>query len=273
MLLQVTLTPSEGKRLIGRAISKMNIVQSALKDGTIIVATSTTNAYVIEELLDKKIKDKGLFTAGVVTAKGCCITDPKHRYNHHVIKKGKISYMKTSELPKVLVDMGPKDVFIKGANAIDPFGAAAILLGSKSGGTIGTAWGYITAKGIKTVIAAGLEKLVPCSLADVVVKTGIKTVDKSLGMAVGIMVVQGEVVTEIEAFQMLTGVKAIPIGGGGIDGGEGSKIFVLEGEKQHIKRAYTVICDVKGEIPLKTTTMRCEICDAKCNYKENSNNL
>ena len=72
MLLQVTLTPSEGKRLIGRAISKMRVVQSALKEGTIIVATSTTNAYVIEELLGKKIKEKGLFTAGVDADKLRC---------------------------------------------------------------------------------------------------------------------------------------------------------------------------------------------------------
>ena len=58
--------------------------QNALKNGTIIIATSTTTAYVSEELLDKKIEDKGMFTAGVVTAKGCCLTDPKERHGHQV---------------------------------------------------------------------------------------------------------------------------------------------------------------------------------------------
>ena len=268
--MQTTLTPSEGKRLIGRAIARMNIVQNALKEGTIIVATSTTNAYVIEELLGKRIEDKGMFTAGVVTAKGCCVTDSKGRYGHHVIEKGEVTEMKTPDLPKVLAKMGPEDVFIKGANAIDPFGAAAILLGGAGGGTIGTAWGYVTANGINAIIAAGLEKLVPISLADVVSKTGIRTVDRSLGMAVGLMVVQADVITELEAFNQLTGVEAIPIGGGGIDGGEGSKIFVLEGDEPSIKAAYDLVCDIKGEPPLKTRTRRCDLCDAKCDYKKPS---
>jgi len=266
--LQFTLTPSEGKRLIGRAVARMDIVQNALKNGTIVIATSTTNAYVVEELLGRRIEEKGMFTAGVVTAKGCCVTDPKGRYDHHVIVRGEVKEMKTPDLPKVLEKMGPEDVFIKGANAIDPFGAAAILLGGAGGGTIGAAWGYITANGIKTIIAAGLEKLVPISLADIVSKTGIRTVDRSLGMAVGMMVVQGEVITELEAFSMLTGVEAIPIGGGGIDGGEGSKIFVLEGKEASIKAAYDLVCDIKGEPPLKTRTLRCDLCGAKCDYKE-----
>lgn len=247
----------------------MDIVQNALKEGIIIIATSTTNAFVVEELLGKKIEEKGMFTAGVVTAKGCCVTDPKGRYSHHIIEKGEVTEMKTPELPKVLAGMGPGDVFIKGANAIDPFGAAAILLGGAGGGTIGTAWGYITANGIKTIIAAGLEKLVPWPLTEVVSKTGIKTVDRSLGMAVGLMVVQGEVITELEAFNMLTGVEAIPMGGGGIDGGEGSKIFVLEGDEPSIKAAYDLVCDIKGEPPLKTRTRRCDLCGANCDYKEN----
>lgn len=270
MFLQVTLTPSEGKRLIGRAIAQLEIVQNALEKGTIIVATSTTNAYVLEELLGKKIEDKGMFTAGVVTARGCCVTDPEGRYGHHVIQKGVVTEMKTPDLPKVLAKMGSEDVFIKGANAIDPFGAAAILLGGSGGGTIGAAWGYVTANGINAIIAVGLEKLVPTSLADVVSKTGIKTVDRSLGMAVGLMVVQGNVITELEAFNLLTGVEAIPMGSGGIDGGEGSKIFVLEGDEPSIKAAYDLVCGIKGEPPLKTRTKRCDLCDARCDYKKSS---
>jgi len=269
LFLQVTLTPSEGKRLIGRAIARMEVVQNAYKNGIVVVATSTTNGYVVEELLGREIEDKGMFTAGVVTARGCCITDPKGRYGHHVIEKGKVTQMKTPELPKVLARMGPADVFVKGANAIDPTGAAAILRGGAGGGTIGASWGYIAANGIKTIIAAGLEKLVPWPLTEIVSKTGIKKVDRSLGMAVGIMVVQGEVVTEMEALNKLTGVDVYPIGSGGIDGGEGSKIFVLEGDKQSIQKAYDLICDVKGEPPLKTRTQRCDLCDAKCDYKEN----
>jgi hypothetical protein len=246
----------------------MDVVQHALKRGTIVIATSTTNAYLLEELLGEPIEQKGMFTAGVVTAKGCCVTDPKERYSHFVLEKGKVTEMKTTELPNVLAEMGPEDLFIKGANAIDPFGAAAIFLGGTGGGTIGNVWGYITANGIKTLFAVGLEKLVPISLADVVSKTGIKSVDRSLGMSVGLMVVQGEVVTELEAFRQLAGVETIPIGGGGINGGEGSKIFVLEGEEANIKIAYELICEIKGEPALKTNTKICGLCNAKCDYRD-----
>ncbi|MBS7620026.1 hypothetical protein KEJ21_05210 [Candidatus Bathyarchaeota archaeon] len=246
----------------------MEIVQNALKNGIIIIATSTTTSYVVEELLGKKIENKGMFTAGVVTAKGCCTTDPKGRYLHHVIEKGKVTEMQTNELPKILPRMGPTDIFIKGANAIDPLGQAAIYLGGAGGGTIGTAWGYITSLGIKTIIAVGLEKLVPFDLSDIAPRMGVKTVDKSLGMAVGMMIVKGEIVTEVEAINMLTGATAMPMGGGGIDGGEGSKAFLLEGDEDEIKAAYELICNIKSEPPLKTKTVLCGLCDAKCDYKE-----
>ena len=246
----------------------MEVVQNALKDGIIVIATSTTTAFVVEELLKKKIENKGMFTAGVVTSKGCCLTDPKSRYMHHIVEKGKVTEMLTPDLPKVMAKMGPNDVFIKGANAIDPLGMAAIWLGGAGGGTIGTVWGYITSLGVKTIIAAGLEKLIPFSLADMVPKMGIKTVDRSLGMAVGMMVVEGEVVTEVEALNMLTGATAMPMGGGGIDGAEGSKAFLLEGVDDAIKAAYDLVCGIKGEPPLKTKTQHCKLCDAKCDYKE-----
>jgi len=267
LYLQVTLTPAEGKRLIGRAIAHMDVVQNAMKEGTIVVATSTTTAFVVEELLGKKIENKGMFTAGVITARGCCLTDPKGRYDHHVIEKGKVTEMKTQDLPKVLAKMGPSDVFIKGANALDPFGQAGILLGGAGGGTIGASWGYITANGITAIIAVGLEKLVPTSLVDSAAKTGIMKVEKSLGMAVGMMVVGGNIITEIEAFTMLTGVDAIAIGGGGVDGGEGSKIFVLEGDEDGIKAAHELVCSIKGEPVIETKVQNCEKCSAKCDYK------
>jgi hypothetical protein len=266
MLLQVSVTPSEGKRLIGMSVAQMDVVQHAFREGVIVVATSTTTGYVLEELLEKEIPDKGLFTAGVVTGRGCCLTDPGKRYRHRVIQRGEVSEMGTSDLPEVLAEMGPDDVFVKGANAIDPFGQAGILLGGVGGGTIGRSWGYITANGITTIIAAGLEKLVPVSLSDAATKTGIESVDRSLGMAVGMMVVTGNIITEMEALKMLTGVDAIPIGSGGVDGGEGSKTFVLEGPEENVQAAYDLVCSIKGEPALTTVVQSCDRCDAKCEY-------
>jgi hypothetical protein len=253
LLLQVTLTPSEGKRLIGKAVAALEPVQTALRNGTIIITIGTTNAYVFEELMGKKIENKGLFAAGVVTAKGCGLTVPEKRYKHQVIVKGKVTEMETSELPKVLSGMGPSDVFIKGANAIDPYGSAAVMLSGGAGGTMGACWGYISANGVQFVIPVGLEKLVPCSLIEAAQRTGNKRVDKALGLGVGLMVVSGEVITEIEAFSLLTGVEAIPIGGGGIDGGEGSRTFIIQGDEASIELCEATVKAIKGEPPLKTT--------------------
>jgi hypothetical protein len=258
MLAQLTLTPSEGKRLIAKAISCLEQVQQAYKDGIVIIATSTTTAFVAEELMCKELKNKGMFTAGVVTKDGCQITKADGRYSHFVFEKGKLHECKTPELKQFLARMGPSDIFIKGANAIDPFGAAGILLAGTGGGTIGTAWGYLTSNGIPLIIAAGLEKLVPISLADAAIRTGKKAIDKAMGWKCGMMVVQGQVVTEMEAFRLLFGVDVIPIGGGGINGGEGCKIFLIEGQKENIEAAYELAKELKGEPHLS-----CEVIEKK----------
>ncbi|HUV55246.1 MAG TPA: hypothetical protein VMW03_08590, partial [Candidatus Krumholzibacteriaceae bacterium] len=87
MKAQVTLTPAEGKRLIAKAISCMDSVQKAYQEGILIIATSTTTAYVAEELMGKEI-NKGMFTAGVVTKEGASITKADGRYKHYVFEKG-----------------------------------------------------------------------------------------------------------------------------------------------------------------------------------------
>jgi hypothetical protein len=253
-LAQVTLTPAEGKRLIGKGIAAMEPVQSALRQGTLIIATSTTTGYVVEELLGQEI-DKAHFTAGVVTADGCHITGGENRYDHYVLRKGELTTMKTPELPPILERMGPDDVFIKGANAIDCSGAAGILLAGINGGTIGTAWGYLTANGVKTIIAAGLEKLVPTNLADVARRTGRNKVDKSMGWACGMMVVHADIVTEVEAFQLLFEIEAIPIAGGGISGGEGARVFLLEGDTEQTEAAFDLVMQIKGEPRLECKTV------------------
>lgn len=254
MLAQVTLTPAEGKRLIGKGIAAMEQVQHALRAGTLIIATSTTTGYVAEELLGREI-DKAHFTAGVVTADGCDITDGGGRYEHYVLQKGQLTTMETPKLVPILAKMGPDDVFIKGANAIDPFGAAGILLAGIGGGTIGTAWGHLTSNGVKTIIAAGLEKLVPTSLVDVARRMGRNKVDRSMGWACGMMAVHADIITEVEAFRLLFDVEAIPVAGGGINGGEGARVLLLEGGTENTEAAYDLVTKIKGEPRLECRTI------------------
>ena len=252
MKAQLTLTPAEGKRLIGKAVACMENVQYAYKNGILIIATSTTTAYVVEELMCKELPNKGMFTAGVVTKEGAGITVADGRYNHYVFVEGELKECTTPQLVPYLAKMGPDDVFIKGANAVDPFGAAGILLHGSGGGTIGTAWGFITRNGIQCIIPAGMEKLVPVSLADAATRMGANVIDKAMGWPSGMMVIQGQVITEMEAFKLLFDVDAIPVAGGGIDGGEGCKVYLLEGETEAITNAFEVVEALKGEPSLTT---------------------
>jgi len=252
MKAQVVLTPAEGKRLIAKAISCMESVQKAYQEGILILATSTSTAYVAEELMQKEIPNKGMFTAGVVTATGLNITKSEGRYSHHVFEKGKLKECNTAELVPYLTRMGPSDVFVKGANAIDSFGAAGILLAGAGGGTIGAAWGYIVSKGIQLIIPASLEKLVPGPLDNLQTMIGTDVVDSCMGWKCGMIVVHGQVITEMEAMRLLFDVDAVPIAAGGIDGAEGCKVFLLEGPKDNVEMAMEVLGKVKGEPQLKT---------------------
>ena len=108
MRLQVSLTPAEGKRIIGMSVAAMDTVQHTLEEGTIVIATSTTTAHILEELLGVEIEDKCMFTTGVITARSCCITDPKGRYEHQVIRRRKVKEMTTKELPKVSRRWAPR---------------------------------------------------------------------------------------------------------------------------------------------------------------------
>lgn len=252
MKAQVVLTPAEGKRLIAKAISCMEPVQSAYQEGVLIISTSTTSAYVAEELMGKEIPDKGMFTAGVVTATGLNITKSEGRHSHYVFEKGQLKECSTAELVPLLSRMGPNDVFIKGANAIDSFGAAGILLAGAGGGTIGAAWGHIVRNGIQLIIPVGLEKLVPGPLDNLQGVMGTEVIDACMGWKCGMMVVHGQVITEMEAMKLLFDVDAMPIAAGGIDGAEGCRVFLLEGPKDNVELAMEVLGKVKGEPQLKT---------------------
>jgi len=82
----VTLTPSEGKRLIAKAIATMEPVQAALKKGTIVICLGTTNAFVLEEVAGVRVGDKGRFSVGAITGGMACVSKSKGRMREQVMK-------------------------------------------------------------------------------------------------------------------------------------------------------------------------------------------
>lgn len=241
--IQLTFTPSESKRLIAKAIAQLDEVKEAYENNTILIALGTTTGVVAEELLGENINRES-FAAGIILKKGTCVVPSEDRSGNIIIKKGEVVDVDTSE---VIEDFSSSDMIIKGANAIDSEGTAGILLGSETGGTLTKVVAPAVARGAKIIIPVGLEKLIPGKIGDLRNFTGIDKVESSVGVPVGIGSMHGKIITEIEALEELANVKAIPIAKGGVSGGEGSTVIVVDGPEGEIDKIKKIADGVKGE--------------------------
>lgn len=240
------LTPSESKRLIGRAVAALPEVRRAREKGWLVIARGTTNAYVAEELLEIKVH-KFRYGAGVIWQGKLGPIPRGEAMAPFVLHDGQIVDMTTEE---AVPNFGPEDVFIKGANAVDHEGNAGILLANDRGGTIGAAIGCIAARGSHLIVPVGLEKMIP-SVVKAARHCGSMRYKYALGTPPGFMpLVAATVVTEIQALALLTGVRAIHVGSGGIVGSEGSVTLVVEGTDEQVQRAWDLVQAIKGEPPI-----------------------
>ncbi|HIU77174.1 MAG TPA: hypothetical protein IAC62_14895 [Candidatus Pelethocola excrementipullorum] len=246
MRIQITLTPSESKRLIAWGVKALPSVQNAFRNHRIILAGGTTNAFLLEELLGEKMEKKSTYTLGLIKDGKTGTSVEEGRVHPVVITKGKPED-KAVHWKSFLPDLEVGDVFIKGGNAVDHTGLAAVLAGNNMGGTIGAAWGPIMQRGIKFIIPIGLEKLVP-DVRDAVEFLAGHPVDEAIGDKVGLMPVPGaKVITEIGALETLYHVKAKCIAAGGIGGSEGAVVLAVDGEEDEVRNVLVDIISLKGE--------------------------
>ncbi len=242
----LVLNPPESKRLIARAVVQLPQVKKAFKEGWVIVANGTTTAYIAEELLGKPV-DKFTYAAGYIGHGKLSTTPAEIRQAPFIFHKGELV---DTEAKVAIRSFGADDVFIKGANAIDPQGHVGILMANDLGGTIGMALGTLMARGAHLIVPVGLEKLVP-SVPEAAKKCGIYRVKYSMGDKVGLMVVHGaEVVTEIEALKILAGVEATMIAAGGIGESQGAVVLLVEGPEDNVRKAFEIVEKIKGEPPV-----------------------
>lgn len=109
----------------------MPSVQIALEKHTIIVAGGTSNAFVAEELLKVQIEDKSGYTMGIVTKGELGISQSSKKTAPYVISEGQALSISWKEyLSKLQVG----DIFIKGGNAVDHTGLAAVMVLDSMGG-------------------------------------------------------------------------------------------------------------------------------------------
>ncbi len=242
----VVLLPSESKRLIARGVLALPEVRRVLKEGLFIVSRGTTTAYIAEEILGVKLS-KSNCTAGIVTDNRLAVTIPQEGLGPWVFRRG----AKIEEpAEEILKQFTATDVSVKGANAIDPQGNVGVLAANDFGGTIGSIWPVLAARGSHLIVPAGLEKMI-ASVVEASWACGNKLFKYVMGTRVALMpVVSAKVVTEIQALEILTGVHAVHVASGGVGGSEGAVVIALEGSDTTVKRAFELVQSVKGEPPI-----------------------
>ncbi|MBN2074574.1 MAG: hypothetical protein JW762_03395 [Dehalococcoidales bacterium] len=257
MLAQVVLTPTESKKLIAKAIAKLDVVRQAATDGMVVIHPSSSTYFILQELIGEKPKTN-YWVCGVVTPRGMCVEMAMTVSDHSprtvefnpgdlrglwAIKKGKVLFEKT--LSELMEQMTAKDVFIKGANALDPQGNVGVLIGESAAlGIVMSTW---RKKKFTLIYPVGLEKLIPISIHQATMEAKQAKYEYGMGLPTGLFPCpDGKTITEIGAVNILSGAIAVPIASGGLGGAEGATTLIIKGTKKQVRDAIESIEQSKG---------------------------
>lgn len=278
MRAQVILTPAESKCLISKAIAGMDVVKNALSRGTVVIHPSSTTYFLVKELTGD-IPRTDHWVLGAVFPQGLCTEansggkrppkasdEPPPKWSADrfpykwVIKDGKLS--SGILLGKILEDIGHEDVYVKGCNAVDAEGHTGVLYGHDGGGTIARVMGVQKEKGFSVILAVGLERLIPGTIAQAARACARNAeFDYGMGMPCGLYPVKGgTTVTELQAIEILSGARAVPVAAGGLGGAEGAIILAIEGDKDQVTRAVEYVEQSKGAKLPQARPLPCQLC-------------
>ena len=277
MLAQVILTPAESKKLIAKAIAGMDEVKRALKKGLIVLHPSSSNYFVVEELVGFKPPTEA-WVCGVASPRGMCFevgvflasqkfaaavtTDPGTFPHSWVIRDGKFSAGEA--LTALLEQMGPGDFYIKGVNAVDPQGNVGVLVGNMvEGGTIGRVISAQKKNGFQIIWPVGMEKLIPVSIQQAVQEVKKSAIEYSMGVVAGLFpCTGGKKIDEMDAIKILSGAEAVPICAGGLGGAEGAITMMIKGDERSVKQAIGYVEQSKGARSPQIRLANCGQCIA-----------
>lgn len=263
----LTLTSEESKRLVAKAVVQIETVKNARANGIIGLARCSTNGYIVEELIGRKLDNIMSYCSGYISGKGSCAVHSRQKTNILVLDHGEEVWIHHTEgnMLKFIDRMDHDDVIIKSGNLIDPSGQAGTLVGHPTGGEAGNYLPYILAKGINLIVPMLISKSSPFPLFQVIQALGTSKirVDRSHGIVCGMIPLPGLVVTEIDALRVLCNATAIPIAVNGIGSGRGSVTLLLEGDSNAIDLAWNTVNGIKGEPPLEEFPTHCDQCHVK----------
>jgi hypothetical protein len=268
MLAQVSLIPAESKKLIAKAVVKMERVMNAATEGMIVLHPSSSTYFVVEEITGYK-PPTNVWLCGAIVPKGACgeigihmgalpVFDPSHRKEDSgkrpgagnfpfswVLRKGKWSQQEL--LSDLLEQMGPGDVYVKGVNALDAEGNVGVLWGNDiEGGSAALVMKAQRKRGFTMVFPTGFEKLIPGSVKEAAKDARKFKYDYAMGVSCGLLPVEGDVVTELKAIKLLSGATATVISAGGLGGAEGAVTLVIKGETEQVSKAIEYVESSKG---------------------------
>ncbi|MGB9867574.1 MAG: hypothetical protein ACPLPR_06695 [Bacillota bacterium] len=231
----------ESKKLIAKAIAAMPEVRKAMVEGKVFLKGGTTTSAVSQELGGPPLR-----ISGRISPTGARGAMKRSDAPHCLVFERGIPASADGRLEEVVGSLGPEDVAILGANLVDRDGKAGMLAGSLLGGPPGRVLSGLAAQGTKVIIACGLEKFFPGRIEEAIMASGRTKVDKAMGMAVGVIPLIGQVITEVEACSILSGVKATVVARGGIHGAEGGTTLVAEGNCEQVEALCSMLKLVKG---------------------------
>lgn len=237
----VALKVSESKRLIARGVVASPVFQEACASGRVLIIKGTTNAYIVEELLHEDI-DKLNFARGLTLPHGLRRRPVQGReFGDVLIEKGDIRT--DVDIAEAVETLKRGDLILKGANALNyRERMAGVLIGDPRSGTVGLALRKAVGTHVRVMIPVGLEKSISGSIMDAV--SLLQSPDHH---GDGMMPIWGNIFTEVEALEVLAGVKAAHVGSGGISGAEGAVWIAYGGDQEQMKRAHEVLKSIYGE--------------------------
>ena len=244
---QFCVTTSMGKRLIGKGMVAHPVIREVLAKGTLVIVAGTTNGYVAEEVLGALGQGEGFsrlgFRRGITVAPGAKAAQAELT-GDVVIVDGQ--WQRGKYITDVAAELREGDVVLKGANAFDHRGQAAVQVGNPSGGTILDVMPAVIGRRVRMIVPVGLEKRVMENVNVLAAR-----INAPGGQGPRLLPIPGTIFTEIDAIALLTGAEACLLAAGGVCGAEGAAWLGIDGTDAEVQAAADLIRSVAGEPPCR----------------------
>lgn len=250
MLRQYPLSPAVGKRLIANGIVAHPWVSRSLHHGRVVIVAGTTNGYVAEEMLKAIGQSKGFRKQAFLRGVNMSPLAASRRasggdtFIGDVVIEGSV-WQQGKSIFDVARSLGPNDLILKGANALDVQGGlAAAFVDRPDGGTVGAILPAVLGRQAKLLVPVGLEKRIHGNLAELSQRLAHPD-----AAGVRLCMLPGPVFTEIDAITQLTGAKATLVGAGGVAGAEGGVWLAIEDTAENLDQVDVLMREISAEPP------------------------